>query len=138
MEFTSDEYDKIIKLKDENKPDELFRKLFIKQCNKLHEILPELFEKLDDYSELLLTISFTDKDGIVYRLVHGIEEDDFNIEKEGQVEIIGWLYQYYNIEPKVKVFAKPKEKNIKRRNSSGNSVIYARLDCSIYGRKLFG
>ena len=91
LEFTSDEYDKIIKLKDENKPDELFRKLFIKQCNKLHEILPELFEKLDDYSELLLTISFTDKDGIVYRLVHGIEEGDFNIEKEGQVEIIGWL-----------------------------------------------
>ncbi len=114
LEFTSDEYDKIIKLKDENKPDELFRKLFIKQCNKLHEILPELFEKLDDYSELLLTISFTDKDGIVYRLVHGIEEDDFNIEKEGQVEIIGWLYQYYNIEPKAKVFAKPKGEKISK------------------------
>lgn len=114
LEFTSDEYDKIIKLKDENKPDELFRKLFIKQCNKLHEILPELFEKLDDYSELLLTISFTDKDGIVYRLVHGIEEGDFNIEKEGQVEIIGWLYQYYNIEPKAKVFAKPKGEKISK------------------------
>ena len=69
--------------------------LFIKQCNKLHDILPELFEKTDDYSELLLTISFTDKDGVVYRLVHDIDEDDFNVEKEGQVEIIGWMYQYY-------------------------------------------
>ena len=59
-----------------------------------------------------MTISFTDKDGIVYRLVHDIDEDDFNVEKEGQVQIIGWLYQYYNIEPKDKVFQNLK-KNIK-------------------------
>ena len=95
LEFTPYEQDRVIQLKDENKLDELFRMLFIKQCNKLHDILPELFEKTDDYSELLLTISFTDKDGIVYRLVHDIDEDDFNVEKEGQVEIIGWMYQYY-------------------------------------------
>lgn len=95
LEFTSDEQDKIIKLKDDNKLDELFRMLFIKQCNKLHNILPELFEKTDDYSELLLTVSFTDSDGVLYHLVHDIEEDDFNVEKEGQVQIIGWLYQYY-------------------------------------------
>ncbi len=95
LEFTPYEQDRVIQLKDENKLDELFRMLFIKQCNKLHDILPELFEKTDDYSELLLTISFTDKDGIVYRLVHDIDENDFNVEKEGQVEIIGWMYQYY-------------------------------------------
>ena len=95
LEFTPYEQDRVIQLKDENKLDELFRMLFINQCNKLHDILPELFEKTDDYSELLLTISFTDKDGIVYRLVHDIDEDDFNVEKEGQVEIIGWMYQYY-------------------------------------------
>lgn len=95
LEFTSDEQDKIIKLKDDNKLDELFRMLFIKQCNKLHDVLPELFEKTDDYSELLLTVSFTDSDGVLYHLVHDIEEDDFNVEKEGQVQIIGWLYQYY-------------------------------------------
>lgn len=95
LEFTSYEQDRIIQLKDENKLDELFRMLFIKQCNKLHEILPELFEKTDDYSELLLSISFTDEDGIIYKLVHDIDEDDFNVEKEGQVEIIGWMYQYY-------------------------------------------
>ena len=95
LEFTPFEQDRVIQLKDENKLDELFRMLFIKQCNKLHEVLPELFEKTDDYSELLLTISFTDTDGIVHHLVHDIDEDDFNVEKEGQVEIIGWMYQYY-------------------------------------------
>lgn len=103
LEFTPYEQDRVIQLKDENKLDELFRMLFIKQCNKLHDILPELFEKTDDYTELLLTISFTDKDGIVYRLVHDIEEDDFNVEKEGQVEIIGWMYQFYNDERKNEV-----------------------------------
>ena len=112
LEFTTNEQDRIIQLKDENKLDELFRMLFIKQCNKLHDILPELFEKTDDYSELLLTISFTDKDGVVYRLVHDIDEDDFNVEKEGQVEIIGWMYQYYNIEPKAAVFARAKGEKI--------------------------
>lgn len=106
LEFTPYEQDRVIQLKDENKLDELFRMLFIKQCNKLHDILPDLFEKTDDYSELLLTISFTDKDGIIYRLVHDIDEVDFRINDEmysengkikadGQVEIIGWMYQYY-------------------------------------------
>lgn len=95
LEFTSYEQDRIIQLKDDNKLDELFRMLFIKQCNKLHDILPELFEKTDDYSELLLTVSFTDSDGVLNHLVHDIEEDDFNVEKEGQIQIIGWLYQYY-------------------------------------------
>lgn len=106
LEFTSYEQDKIIQLKDDNELDELFRMLFIKQCNKLNEILPELFEKTDDYTELLLTISFTDKEGIVYHLVNDIDEIDFRIndkmysdngkiKADGQVEIIGWLYQYY-------------------------------------------
>ncbi len=112
LEFTPYEQDRVLQLKDENKLDELFRMLFIKQCNKFNEILPELFEKTDDYSELLLTISFTDKDGVVYHLVHDISEDDFNIEKEGQVEIIGWMYQFYNTEPKEDVFAQLK-KNVK-------------------------
>lgn len=112
MEFTTEEQDKIMQLKDENKLDELFRMLFIKQCNKLHEILPELFEETNNYTELLLSISFTDSDGVVYHLVHDIDEDDFNVEKEGQVEIIGWLYQYYNIEPKDETFALLK-KNVK-------------------------
>lgn len=108
MAFSSYETDKILELKDENKLDELFRMLFIKQCNKLNEVLPELFEKTSDYTELLLNISFTDNDGIVSHLVGDIAEDDF---KEA-VEIIGWLYQYYNTEPKEQVFANLK-KNVK-------------------------
>lgn len=114
LEFTSYEQDRIIQLKDDNKLDELFRMLFIKQCNKLHDVLPELFEKTDDYSELLLTVSFTDSDGVLYHLVHDIEEDDFNVEEEGQVQIIGWLYQFYNIEPKAVVFGRKGNAKIKK------------------------
>lgn len=112
LDFTPYEQDRVMQLKDENKLDELFRMLFIKQCNKLNEILPDLFEKTNHYTELLLNISFTDKDGIVSHLINDISEDDFNVEKEGQVEIIGWLYQYYNTVPKDMVFASLK-KNIK-------------------------
>ena len=112
MEFTPYEKDRVLQLKEDNKLDELFRFLFIKQCNKLGEILPELFEQISDYTELLLNISFTDKDGVIYHLTHDISEDDFNVSKEGQVEIIGWMYQYYNTEPKDEVFALLK-KNVK-------------------------
>lgn len=112
LSFSTEEQDEIMRFKDENKLDELFQMLFIKQCNQLHEILPELFETTSDYTELLLTISFTDKDGVVYHLTHDIEEKDFDVEKEGQVEIIGWLYQYYNSELKDETFAQLK-KNVK-------------------------
>lgn len=99
MEFTSEEKDYIISLKHDNKLDELFRFLFIKQCNTLNAVLPELFEKTSDYTELLLTISFTDSDGIVSHLVNDIPEEDFT----EAVEIIGWLYQYYNEDRKNQV-----------------------------------
>lgn len=108
LDFTEKEKEYILELKfkaDSSSQDELFKFLFIKQCNKLHEVLPELFEETADYTELLLDISYTNKDEIVYRLVNdkdGVSETDFNIstvdkngEKTGQVEIIGWLYQYY-------------------------------------------
>ncbi len=110
--YTAYEKDRIMQLKLENELDELFRMLFIKQCNALNENLPELFEKTNDYTELLFNVSFTDKDGVVYRLVNDISEDDFDVSKEGQVEIIGWLYQYYNTEPKDETFALLK-KNVK-------------------------
>ena len=112
LEFTDAEKEQIFQMKDQNKLEELFRMLFIKQCNKLHEILPELFETTNDYTELLLNIAFADKEGVVYKLVHDIPEDDFNVEKEGQVEIIGWMYQYYNTVPKDETFALLK-KNVK-------------------------
>lgn len=112
LEFTGEESGRIYELRDNNRLEELFRMLFIRECNHLHDILPELFEATNDYSELLLSLSYTDKDGVVFHLVNDISEDDFNIEKEGQVEIIGWMYQYYNTEPKDKVFAALK-KNVK-------------------------
>ena len=112
LNYTPYEKDRIMQLKNDNQLDELFRMLFIKQCNALNAILPELFAKTNDYTELLMNVSFTDKDGVVYHLVHDISEDDFNVSKEGQVEIIGWMYQYYNTEPKQAVFNGLK-KNIK-------------------------
>lgn len=106
LDFNPDEQETILRLKTESALDELFRLLFIKQCNALNEILPALFEKTSDYTEVLLNLSVVDQEGVVYRLIHDIDEDDFNIEKGGQVEIIGWLYQYYNTEPKNAAFAK--------------------------------
>ena len=106
LDFTHDEEETILRLKTDNALDELFRLLFIKQCNALNEILPALFEKTSDYTELLLNLSVVDQDSVVYHLIHDIDEDDFNIEKGGQVEIIGWLYQYYNTDPKNAAFAK--------------------------------
>lgn len=113
LEFNDEERAMIFQLKDENKLDELFRMLFIKQCNALHSILPVLFEETDDYSELLIPISFTDEEGIVHKLVNDIDEEDFR----EQVEIIGWLYQYYISEKKDEVFAAlKKNKKITKEN----------------------
>ena len=112
-DFTDEEREYIIDAKVNNKLDDLFRMLFIKQCNLLHEVLPGLFEETEDYTEMLLNISFTNEDDVIRMLVDGIDEKDFNIstvdengKRAGQVEIIGWLYQYYNTEPKNKAFAK--------------------------------
>lgn len=112
-DFTDKEREEIIDAKMNNGLDDLFRMLFIKQCNLLHEVLPGLFEETEDYTEMLLNISFTNEDDVIRMLVDGIDEKDFNIttvdedgKVAGQVEIIGWLYQYYNTEPKNKAFAK--------------------------------
>ena len=111
LNLTAEELDRIQSAKRENKYDEAFRLLFVKQCNELNAILPGLFEKTDDYMELLLKITYT-SDGVVRMLVDTIQEDNFNVETEGQVEIIGWMYQYYNTELKDDTFAKLK-KNVK-------------------------
>ena len=122
LEFTEDEKKRIFELQDANKEDDLFRFLFFKQCNDLSRILPRLFEDLDgsnSFSELLIVLSFNDPNGVVYRLVNEVDERWFDIHATdedgkpiGQVQIIGWMYQYYNTEPKDKVFADLK-KNIK-------------------------
>ena len=122
LEFTDAEKQHIFDLQDANKEDDLFRFVFFKQCNDLSRILPRLFENLEghgSYSELLVVLSFSDPNGVVYRLVNEVDERWFDIHATdedgkpiGQVQIIGWMYQYYNTEPKDKVFADLK-KNIK-------------------------
>ena len=122
LEFTEDEKKRIFELQDANKEDDLFRFVFFKQCNDLSRILPRLFEDLDgsdSFSELLIVLSFNDPNGVVYRLVNEVDERWFDIHATdedgkpmGQVQIMGWMYQYYNTEPKDKVFADLK-KNIK-------------------------
>lgn len=99
LTYSPQEKARIMQLMDDNQLDELFRMLLIKQCNALNTMLPHLFEKTNDYSELLLNLSFTNKEGVVYRLVHDIDEADF----QEAVEIIGWMYQYYNEERKNQV-----------------------------------
>ena len=99
LEFSQAEIDEILSLKEKNAMDQLFRMLFIKQCNELGKILPELFENTskenNDYTEILLDISYTNEDGVLRDLLK-IDEADF-LEA---VEIIGWMYQYYISEPK--------------------------------------
>lgn len=121
-DFTDKEREEIIDAKMNSRLDDLFRMLFIKQCNLLHEVLPGLFEETEDYTEMLLNISFTNEDDVIRMLIddkRGIPEEDFNVntigedgQPTGQVEIIGWLYQYYNTELKDDTFAKLK-KNVK-------------------------
>ena len=108
LDYSPAEQQQIVALKNDNKLDEAFRLLFLKQCAALGDCLPRLFEQVDDYMPLLLALSFTDKDGVVCHLVNDIPESDW----QDAVQIVGWLYQYYNTEPKEQVFANLK-KNIK-------------------------
>ena len=119
LDYTSAEEELISQHQMNNEGDKLFNMLFVKVCNDLSKILPQLFEAEQDYTELLLNISYTDQDGLIYKLVHDIPEDNFDVnavdeegKPVGQVEIIGWLYQYYNTEPKNETFALLK-KNVK-------------------------
>ncbi|AKP67177.1 BREX-1 system adenine-specific DNA-methyltransferase PglX [Companilactobacillus ginsenosidimutans] len=98
--FSDEERSLISKAQDTEMPvdmDNLYQMLFIKQANALNKILPYLFEKTNDYAELLFTPSY--HDGVIKSLIDDVSEDDFNVDVGGQVEIIGWLYQYYNDEP---------------------------------------
>ncbi len=87
LNLKEEELEKIQQAKNDNRYDDAFRMLFVKQCNELNAILPGLFEKTDDYMELLLKLSYTG-DGVVRMLIDSIPEDNFNVEKEGQVEIM--------------------------------------------------
>lgn len=84
----------------DNAENDAYRLLLIGACNHLHSVLPFLFEKIDDYTELLLPDDLTSEFSIVYDVVQGMTEADCQ-----EVEIIGWLYQFYISEKKDEVFA---------------------------------
>lgn len=100
--------DKVYELKNENREEELFKYLIIVQCNALNSVLPGMFQKISDYTELLFPDNLLRQGSVVEQLVSSIPEEDW----KDAVQIIGWLYQFYNIEPKDKVFENLK-KNIK-------------------------
>ena len=110
--FSSNQRALLTKALDTEIPEDLdkaYTMLFIKQANALNDNLPYLFERTSDYMQLLFTPSY--HDGVIKDLIDGIPESDFDVQLEGQVEIIGWLYQYYNEEPKDLAF---KQKSYKK------------------------
>ena len=91
-----------------NEHEALYRYLLLTQCNALNEALPKMFEKMGGYTELLFPNNMLRPESVIGHMVADIPEDDWR----DAVQIIGWLYQYYNTEPKAQVFAGLK-KNIK-------------------------
>lgn len=100
--------EKVYELKDAEKTEELYKCLLIVQCNALNKILPGMFQKIADYTELLLPDNLLREGSVIQQMIELIPEDDW----KDAVQIIGWLYQYYNSEKKDNVFAALK-KNVK-------------------------
>ncbi len=93
---------KVVELKlDGTKDAELYRMLLVAQCNALHAAMPFLFERIDDETELLLPDNLLHSDSLVRKMVRQIDEEDWQ-----EVEIIGWLYQFYISERKDEVIGK--------------------------------
>lgn len=100
--------EKVYELKEAEKTEELYKYLLIVQCNALNKILPRMFQKISDYTELLLPDNLLRDGSAIQQMIELIPEDDW----KDAVQIIGWLYQYYNSEKKDDVFAALK-KNVK-------------------------
>nr|WP_288787014.1 BREX-1 system adenine-specific DNA-methyltransferase PglX [uncultured Blautia sp.] len=100
--------EKVYELKDAEQTEELYKYLLIVQCNALNKILPGMFQRLSDYTELLLPDNLLREGSVIQQMIELIPEDDW----KDAVQIIGWLYQYYNSEKKDDVFAALK-KNVK-------------------------
>lgn len=100
--------DKVYEFKNTNQTEELYKYLLITQCNALNSILPKMFQHISDYTELLLPDNLLHEGSIIEQMISTIPEEDW----QDAVQIIGWLYQYYNTEKKDDVFAALK-KNIK-------------------------
>lgn len=106
LDFAGLDMQKVYQLQDENKTEELYRYLLIVQCNELNSALPKMFQRLNDYTELLLPDNLLRDGSVLEQMVSLIPEGNW----KDQVQIIGWLYQYYNSELKDKVFADLKKK----------------------------
>lgn len=100
--------DKVAAYIESNQTEDLYRYLLLTQCNALNEALPQMFEKMGGYTELLFPNNILKADSVLGRMVTDIPEEDWT----DQVQIIGWLYQYYNSELKDETFALLK-KNVK-------------------------
>ena len=99
---------RVLELLDKQDNETLYQYLLITQCNALSEVLPVMFERIENWTELLFPKNLLRADSVIGRMISDIPEEDWT----DQVQIIGWLYQYYNAEPKDKVFENLK-KNIK-------------------------
>ena len=102
--------EKVYDLLDKQNNEELYKYLLITQCNALNAALPDMFEKIANWTELLFPNNLLKADSVLERMIKEIPEDNWT----DQVEIIGWLYQYYNTEPKDKVFARPSGQKIRK------------------------
>ena len=100
--------EKVYALKDAEKTEELYKYLLIVQCNALNSVLPGMFQKIADYTELLFPDNLLRAGSVIQQMIELIPEEDW----KDAVQIIGWLYQYYNSEKKDDVFAALK-KNVK-------------------------
>ena len=108
MELNGLDMEKVYAYKEANDNDELYKYLLITQCNALNSVLPGMFQKIADYTELLLPDNLLREGSVIEQMITTIPEDDW----KDAVQIIGWLYQYYNSEKKDDVFAALK-KNVK-------------------------
>lgn len=108
MELDGLDMEKVYAYKEANDEDELYKYLLITQCNALNSVLPGMFQKIADYTELLFPDNLLREGSVVQQMIELIPEEDW----KDAVQIIGWLYQYYNSEKKDDVFAALK-KNVK-------------------------
>jgi len=108
MELDGLDMEKVYALKNANDDDALFKYMLIVQCNALSSILPGMFQRISDYTELLLPDNLLREGSVIEQMISMIPEEDW----KDAVQIIGWLYQYYNSEKKDDVFAALK-KNVK-------------------------
>ena len=108
LELDKLDKDKVYALKETEQTEELYKYLLIVQCNALNSILPGMFQTIADYTELLLPDNLLREGSVIEQMISQIPEDNW----QDAVQIIGWLYQYYNSEKKDDVFAALK-KNVK-------------------------